>query len=625
MSRRLDIQGLRAFAVLGVVAYHAGLHVPGGFTGVDVFFVISGFVITAMLRREHDERGRIDFRAFYLRRFKRLTPALAVVVVLTAIGAELMLSPLGPQQTVSETGLGAMFLVANWVIASNTGGYFDAPASGNPLLHTWSLSVEEQFYLVFPALLAVCWLAAPRRRAALVGVSAVLAASLGTALAGLDGFYSPLGRAWEFAAGALAALAAVQVHRRAASLLGLVGAALLVASLVVVDDHARFPGGWTLLPVAGAVLVLLARDGAVSRALASRPAAWLGDRSYSIYLWHWPFIVFATVLWPGTPHARTAAAAAALVPAVASYRFVEQPLRTLRVLPRRRVAVLAAAFVAAPMLLAGGMGSAATSFWTPRYESGRMPVANAGDLGHGAFYAYLQRTSVPCEPKALRQRALMWNGVIRCRQSKPRRAVDVAIVGDSHAEHLFLGLADALPGDNVAYYIVDDAPTMADAAFARIVEHAASTKSVRAVVVNAFWEQRRIDPEGLDATLETLRHAGKRVFVTDDVPSFSFDPFDCKYRKALFLRSDCTTDAAAFRDEYERWFPRLRTAVQHVAGVSLLRTTRFFCGPAACSMARGGKLMFRDYNHLNVNGSRFVAERLLRDYPAFAAAVETSR
>src|ERR1700738_1606050 len=125
-GHRLDIQGLRALAVLVVVAFHAGLPVPGGFVGVDVFFVISGFVITSMLRREWEATGRIRFRAFYLRRFKRLIPALALVVASTAIASALVLSPLGDQQTVAESGIGAMFLVANWVIAGNSGGYFDA-------------------------------------------------------------------------------------------------------------------------------------------------------------------------------------------------------------------------------------------------------------------------------------------------------------------------------------------------------------------------------------------------------------------------------------------------------------------------------------------------------------------
>ena len=144
--------------MLLVVAFHAGLSVPGGFVGVDVFFVISGFVITAMIQREHSTTGRFRFGRFYLRRFKRLTPALALMVAVTMLLSFCLLSPFGAQQTAALTGLGAMVLGANFVISKRTGDYFDLPAESNPLLHTWSLSVEEQFYLMFPAFLLLGWL-----------------------------------------------------------------------------------------------------------------------------------------------------------------------------------------------------------------------------------------------------------------------------------------------------------------------------------------------------------------------------------------------------------------------------------------------------------------------------------
>ena len=150
MERRRDIQGLRAVAVLLVVFFHAGLPLPGGFVGVDVFFVISGFVITGMLAREFERSGRIKFREFYARRFKRLTPALALMVTVTVLLSAVIASPLGAQQVTAQTAIGAMLLAANVVIALTTGGYFDAAADTNPLLNTWSLSVEEQFYLFFP-------------------------------------------------------------------------------------------------------------------------------------------------------------------------------------------------------------------------------------------------------------------------------------------------------------------------------------------------------------------------------------------------------------------------------------------------------------------------------------------
>lgn len=143
--RRDDIQGLRALAVLSVMAFHATNLLPGGFVGVDIFFVISGCVITLMLAREHASQGRISLARFYVRRFKRLTPALALVVSVTLVGSALILSPIDAQQTVISTARGALLLVANFVIMRITGGYFGAAAEVNPLLHTWSLSVEEQF------------------------------------------------------------------------------------------------------------------------------------------------------------------------------------------------------------------------------------------------------------------------------------------------------------------------------------------------------------------------------------------------------------------------------------------------------------------------------------------------
>lgn len=289
----MDIQGLRAVAVLMVVAYHAGLYVPGGFVGVDVFFVISGFVITAMLAREWQKYGRIRFGRFYLRRFKRLTPALALTVSVTVLASALLLSPTGDQQNAAQTGLGALLLGANIVIARTTGGYFDAPAESNPLLNMWSLSVEEQFYLLFPIVLALSWAASGRWRTiripmmvvSVIGFASFALAVLGSSgfsapsswmLALLNvslGFYSPLTRAWEFAAGALLALAASRLAvmpARLALVSGVAGAAGLTASLWVITASTPFPGAWTLLPVVATLLLLMAGTGVPMRS----PGAW---------------------------------------------------------------------------------------------------------------------------------------------------------------------------------------------------------------------------------------------------------------------------------------------------------------------------------------------------------------
>jgi peptidoglycan/LPS O-acetylase OafA/YrhL len=399
-ARRLDVQGLRAVAVLMVIAYHAGVPLPGGFVGVDIFFVISGFVITLMLLAEHARTGRLRLGQFYLRRFRRLTPALALMVLVTTAASVLLLAPFGTQQVAAKTGVGAMLLVANVVIARSTGGYFDAPAETNPLLHTWSLSVEEQFYLVFPGLLLFGWFLARRttRRTwvlvALVGGLSLV--SVGAMLLGPDalprlpellGFYSPVVRAWEFGAGALLALVVDRISWRAAwaaEVTAVAGGAALVASGVLISAATRFPGPWTLLPVAGTVLLVAAGTGAspvLTRLLASRPSAQVGDWSYSLYLWHWPCLVFAALLRPDDAPVRALAVALAVGLAVASYRFVEQPLRA-----RRRegwpLVRMVAVTLALPLAMSVLLGLGARQGWGIHRVQETQAAGASGHVGY---------------------------------------------------------------------------------------------------------------------------------------------------------------------------------------------------------------------------------------------------
>ena len=519
----------------------------------------------------------------------------------------------------------------------------NAPAEANPLLHTWTLSVEEQFYVVFPAVLLAGWFAARRLRrlehapVLLVGLVAVVSfvladiGSTGFASSWLLGFYSPLTRAWEFALGALVALVVVGSRRfssRAALALALLGVGMLGAAMVLITDSTPFPGSWTLLPVTGTLLLLLAGThgrNAVTRALGSRPLVAVGNASYSIYLWHWPFIVFASLLWPAASHARSIAAFLSLLAAAASYRWVEQPLRKAHGPARLRLASLVAVVVLAPIVAAAGVRAMANDYWTPRYEAGEVAIANDGDIGQDEWLRYLRDTFYACTPHELRARAPSWEGVVRCQQSKPGPDVTVALIGDSHAEHLFLGLAEALPEQNVAYYIRDDGLSAANPDVARIVKHVAASPSIEAVVVSALWNLRGVRARELSATLRTIGEAGKTVFVTDDVPYFPFDPFGCKYRQALLLPTDCSMGTVRFRREYAQYYPELRATVARVPQAQLLRTAQYFCNESACDMARDGHLLFRDRSHLNLNGSRFLARRLLNDHPELVAAFTRAR
>ena len=534
-----------------------------------------------------------------------------------------------------------MLLAANVVIATTTGGYFGAPAEANPLLNTWSLSVEEQFCLVFPALLVLSWIAARRttkgRWASLVVIGLLTAASLGLAVFGSSalapdrgalalGFYSPLTRAWEFGAGALLALTAADWRARGiwfTRLRGWAGLALIATSCLVITESTPFPGLWTLLPVVGTLLLLVDSEQPtiVTRLLSSRPMVRVGDWSYSIYLWHWPLIVFAVFLWPTSPMAALLAAGLSLVPAVASFTWVEQPLRVMQVHSRRGATFLIAAVVVPPLMVASGVWIAADKYWLPRYESGDIPVIHPGETSWEDFYAYMEANYYPCTPVSVRDGAPKWEGVPRCWQSQPDEAVTFALVGDSHAEQLFLGLAEALPNENVAYYITEGLPVASDDQMVRIADYVAGSPSIRSVVVSSWWAARTPLPEeDLVSVLTRLRSGGANIYLTNDVPTFPFEAVRCKYGKAPLLPfTECSMDVGEFARSYAGFRPALDRVASEVPGARVIETADFFCSPETCDMTRDGRLLFRDTNHLNMEGSRFLAKQLVEDHPEWVS------
>ena len=295
---RSDIEGLRAVAVLAVLLYHA--RVPGfagGYVGVDVFFAVSGFLITSILLREGDSTGTIALPAFWARRVRRLLPASMLVVVVTLAVARVALDPLAQRAANHDGLLAALGVVINTVFAFREVDYLHGAAAG-PFQHYWSLALEETFYLVWPV---VVWAVVRRGRAVLGVVAGVGAAasfllcirwttSPGAPLA----FFLLPARAWELLVGAVAALGAPRLARlpRAVGWAGLVAVAVAVCGF---DDLTLFPGWAAALPVFGTVALLLAPHGPV-RVLGTRALGWWGARSYSIYLWHWPAVVLAEAL-----------------------------------------------------------------------------------------------------------------------------------------------------------------------------------------------------------------------------------------------------------------------------------------------------------------------------------------
>ncbi len=340
---RGDIEGLRAIAVLLVLVYHVGAtFISGGFIGVDVFFVISGFLITSHLLKEIEATGTVRLVNFYARRARRLLPAATVVLLFTAAVGFLVLPRVHLANMASDVAAAAVYIV-NWALAWRSVDYLAESAAVSPVQHYWSLSVEEQFYLVWPLLMLIVLALASRRHARFAITVAVLLLSAGslvwsvhyTAVNPQMAFFVTTTRVWELGAGALLALGLPWLRllpRLVSEGAAAVGLVAVAVAAFVIDASTPWPGAAAALPVTGTALVLLAGcahpDTAVGRALGARPMRWVGGLSYSIYLWHWPLIIYAQHLWPDLPFAGTAAIGLLSIPlAWLSRRFVEDPIR----------------------------------------------------------------------------------------------------------------------------------------------------------------------------------------------------------------------------------------------------------------------------------------------------------
>lgn len=602
--RRADIQGLRAIAVIAVIAYHAGLQIPGGFTGVDIFFVISGFVITEMLFREKITTGTIKLRLFYIRRFRRLMPALAVLVSVTVIAGWFIYTSQSSQELTAQTGLGAMFFGANVVIAMTTSNYFDAPAEANPLLHTWSLSVEEQFYFVFPAILLVGWAFRKARSSRVVifvfillvsvlsfalavfGSSGVEQASENTSW--LLGFYSPFTRVWEFGAGALIALVIplIKPNKSMAIFLSATGVVAGVIGFTLISDQTPFPGVWTIIPVAATALLLVAglHANIFSRALSVRPMVRVGDWSYSLYLWHWPFIVFAIYIWPSVWYIPIIAALLSLAPAVASYYLVEQRFKVKdSALQKSALRIVVPTWVI-PGFLASALILSGTFLWIPNPGRASTEQLYGGEIGFASLESTLLEYRNACGPFPIPALPGQSEGRVTCLQSQPEAGIDLAIIGDSHALALYPGFIREFPGKNVAWFDTKGATDLSNPNVGPLLTFINSQPSIQVVVLNAFWALRGIDAQGIKGTLDSLVASGKVPIITDDIPSFEFGPERCAIGKDSSLQPLCDQDRAIFETERAKYAPIIIEATAKTLGAIFIRTSDLFCTETKCSM-----------------------------------------
>jgi peptidoglycan/LPS O-acetylase OafA/YrhL len=636
---RPEIDGLRCIAVLAVIFYHAHFTgFSGGYVGVDVFFVISGFLITGIIHRETRER-RYSFLNFYERRMRRIFPALFLVLAACLIPAWYLETP-AELRSFSQSLVAVSTFLSNWFFYFKT-GYFGANADEVPLLHTWSLAVEEQFYVVFPIILILIERFAPRRLTLLL--AGLWLASFGLCLTReaqfpLLNFFSAASRGFELLTGGILAIEFERVDgfRRSrpalAEGLALLGVAAIAFSIVWMNEATPFPGRYALIPVGGSALLIAftSRTSYVGRVLASTIPVFIGQVSYSAYLWHQPLYAFARLASPDRPPVWVMLALIALtiVLSYLSWRFVEQPFRNKAKVSRRTVFILSACaslfFIALGAIghLENGfpqrftkeqasiMATAAPSPYRDRCETDGVdfvPPAKAcryfgkhvtwavmGD-SHTIELAYdlalalkpsdmglVQLSNSGCPP------ALLFQSEVPGCTAWTKQAVDY-LVNDKtivnvvlvyrHSFHLYGGQLDYYPA------LPNEHPT-----FLRNLDADAAREM--------YWKS-------FVALIDRLRAAGKRVYVVDPVPELSRSIEWNIYRHGASPDAIRNSDGLSV-DYYRRRNAFILGKLQTLPwDRDLIRipTREAFCGPVICRAIVNGRSLYFDDSHPSLTGA----------------------
>ena len=612
MLFRSDINALRALAVLVVILFHFGVPgFSGGFVGVDVFFVISGYLMTQIVTTRQAQ-GNFSLLGFYAARFRRIVPALmAVVVVLMASGWYLLL-PDDYARLARHAG-GAVLFVSN-IMFWREDGYFDQASLEKWLLHTWSLSVEWQFYLLFPVLVLVCLRYLPHvwlRRVFWILTLASLAASYQLSLsAPATAFYLLPTRAWEFLLGGLVHLHAIDLQRRVRTWHGIVGIAAIICSSIWYSEAMTYPSLWPLLPTLGAALSIAARP--AGPLLDHRITQGLGTTSYSLYLWHWPVLL-------GVHHFELADTSftlvgmgmATLLLAGASYRLIETPFRKGFGIGRFAVREPALLSAAAGLMLASWavVATEGAPARLPRDIVAIAAEANNTNPQRGDCFTPAKFHRFP-----------------ECRLGADVEP-DTVLWGDSHSDSAFTGFAEAMAasGRSAIYYGQGGcAPALSIdqpehdrhagrcATYNReVLDRLLNRSDLQNIFLVARWSAEKYHEARYDFTglVCKLSGAGKRVFVMTTVPTYEVDVPATAARKRLAGLSTDEVETALAQPitEYHHRHGAANTLLADIAaacGAVLLNPVPYLCNDGSCTPLDEGLPLYFDNGHLNERGSR---------------------
>lgn len=685
MKRREDIEGLRALAVLAVLLFHAGVPgVGGGYVGVDVFFVVSGFLITSLLVEEKKSTGKVALPSFYARRARRILPVSALVAITTLLASWIWLEPLR-LRSLSHDVLAVGLFSSNFVFASRGADYLQSTLPPSPLQHYWSLAVEEQFYFVWPALVMLVCIGigtqANRIVRLRVGVTAGIAAiaSFLACMALMNqsqpwAFFAPHTRAFELAIGALAAVIPIGLSTKSLRMnaaMAWCGLAGIIATVMLFSDTTSFPGPWALFPVIATALLLRggnAGSWAPDLLLRIAPLQWLGSRSYSAYLWHWPVLIIAASALDKklTVYEGLVCLMISLGLSEFSYRFVENPVRRNHNITGIRALVLAVALVAmisgtavlaqnnqpthytgaqatTPTLVDVSTTNTAGMSTTTVLTEPRLPEHSAAI---DAIVQAMSATGLPSNITPSLQGALLDMPTIYSNDChvgfsaiRPKKCVFgdvnsstvIGLYGDSHAAQWFTAFEKIAiknkwklitytkrgcpPADIPTYSKVLGKVYKECAPWRENVMKQMVIDGVQTVFIAHFDRllsaSTRVPMwqkewrEGLQSTIDVVKSLGMTPILMEDTPYPGQDTPTCLSRYYTNVQMCNPTMSVAYRVDMHQMLQDFDAANVHV-----LWTRQWFCTDAGCPAVVGNILVYRDDNHMTVTFASLIAPLL---------------
>ena len=618
-----EIQGMRGVAVLFVILFHAGVFLPGGFIGVDIFFVISGFVITKLLVRELETGETKIIRRFFLGRFYRLFPASAAVVLFTLFLSTISLSPIDGIQSVTSISRHASLFIGNIGLV-NSGGYF---FSSNPLEHLWSLGVEAQFYAIYPMVFLFLYRFSKKwKQSGLVlamMIAGMIFVSLFFATFGARkisqifeinardfSFYMMPSRSWEFLLGTLVAIipgnkeAQKSVYKMSALLASL---AIIAGSAILFESQDSFPSYLSLLPPFGSAIVIAfhRQSRGLIALLRSRLLIFIGNISYSWYLWHWPLIVISRALFPNLRNGSLIFALVSLGPAWLSYRFIEKKIQFKNNLRVRQIITIALCSIVIPISTSYAIDGFRTKL--------KSHIADAPALEDRRFSVVNQ-----CQHVVQRELDGCYKNAVNSKNT-------VVLFGDSHASSASDGVVEAakIAGVDIGVVSFDGCPpfeiseigdgcSVARTTYEKTLEDLGPDT---VVLVNSLEHYLQYDGNKIESSfivkslskyVESLTSSNVRVVVVLQVPSMRING------QASILRPRLKTSTSNLTDQKSRssLINQLRNSVGTNPLVTFVETDEIFCENNICNPRSNGELIYRDQSHLNVLGSMRLAPLL---------------